>query len=151
MSFEKLERRVKAYISTPGTMATTASPVSFSALPIVEDVVEDSPVVPESAVNGADILPSAGVVPKKEKIDPAAVVYAIPELASLGRVFRTSSPVPLTENETEYVVTCIKHILPDHVVLQFTVQNTIDDQRLDDVTVAVEGGDCLFEATGEIP
>jgi len=151
MSFDKLERSVKAYISTPGTM-DAASPVSFSTLPIVEDVIEDSSEVAgnDFSSNNLDLIPSSGVAPKKKKIDPAAVVYAIPELASLGRVFRSSVPVPLTENETEYVVTCVKHILPDHVVLQFSVQNTIDDQRLDDVTVAVEGGDGLFEATGEI-
>ena len=32
---------------------------------------------------------------KKEVVDPAAAVYAIPELASLGRVFRSSAPTEL--------------------------------------------------------
>ena len=36
-------------------------------------------------------------------------------------------------------------------MLQFIVQNTIDDQRLDNVTVAVDGDSDLFEAAGEIP
>lgn len=33
----------------------------------------------------------------------------------------------------EYVVTCVKHLFANHVVLQFSVLNTVDDQRLRDV------------------
>lgn len=87
-----------------------------------------------------------------EALDPAAALYAIPELAQLGRAFRSSLPVQLTESETEYVVQCTKHIFPEHVVLQFSVQNTLDDQRLDNVTVLVDDSDsALFTASGEIP
>ena len=99
---------------------------------------------------GIESMALAVPEPEKEKVDPAAVVYAIPELASLGRVFRSSKPVPLTESETEYVVECVKHVFEGHIVLQFIVQNTIDDQRLDNVTVAVESDDGIFEAAGEI-
>ena len=52
----------------------------------------------------------------------------VPELASLGRVFRSAAPVELTESETEYVVRCVKHIMDAHVVLDFTVSNTIEEQ-----------------------
>jgi coatomer protein complex subunit gamma len=41
----------------------------------------------------------------------------------------------------EYVVTCVKHIFATHVVLQFSILNTIDDQRLRDVRVDVESSD----------
>ena len=34
----------------------------------------------------------------------------------------------LTESETEYVVRCVKHIMDAHVVLDFTVSNTIEEQ-----------------------
>lgn len=155
MSFDKLERSVKAYVSTPMSM-TNPVPLTLSSLPIVEDSAEEI----EAATNGVDTHMESDVVPlgmveekkkKKEVVDPAAVVYAIPELASLGRAFRSSAPTPLTESETEYVVQCIKHIFPNHVVLQFTVQNTIEDQRLDNVTVVVEPSDGeSFQATGEI-
>ena len=43
-----------------------------------------------------------------------------------------------TESETEYVVQCIKHIYPAHVVLQFDCTNTLNDQLLEDVSVALE-------------
>jgi coatomer subunit gamma len=59
----------------------------------------------------------------------------IPELAALGRVFRSTAPLALTESETEYVVRCVKHIFEAHVVLDFSVHNTIADQMLIEVNL----------------
>jgi Coatomer gamma subunit appendage platform subdomain len=43
----------------------------------------------------------------------------VPELAGYGTVLNsTSKPVQLTETETEYQVTCVKHIFQEHVVFQ---------------------------------
>ena len=42
----------------------------------------------------------------------------VPELMAFGPLFRSSEPVELTESETEYVVRCIKHTFPQHLVLQ---------------------------------
>jgi Coatomer gamma subunit appendage platform subdomain len=39
----------------------------------------------------------------------------------------------IEQTEMEYVVTCVKHLFANHVVLQFSVLNTVDDQRLRDV------------------
>ena len=128
-------------------------PVAFSTLPIVEDVQGS-----KTAVDDGDYVVSEDIgdemaidEPMQEKVDPAAAVYAIPELAALGRAFRSCAAVPLTETETEYVVTCIKHIFDGHVVLQFNVQNTIDDQRLENVSVMLENENGLYEVAGEIP
>ena len=148
MSFDKLERSMKAYMSAPASMET-AEPITFSSLPILEDLPEEEEKIEEADQSGIDAI-AAPASPEKEKVDPAAVVYAIPELAALGRVFRSTKPAPLTESETEYVVECVKHVFEEHIVLQFIVQNTIDDQRLDNVTVAVESDAGIFEAAGEI-
>lgn len=157
MNFEALERSIKAFIDTPNALASPES-LSFDKLPVVEvyDEAETNQVssVVDASVGDAALAAALGApaAPKKDKVDPAAAVYAIPELAALGRVFRSSAPVPLTESETEYVVTCIKHIMAEYVVLQFTVQNTIDDQRLDSCTVSVEGSDdgALYEVAGVV-
>jgi len=155
MSFDKLERSIKAYVSTPGAMASNEG-LSFQSLPVVEDRMMDT----SSGDVEDDVFASGSGIgaldePKqqaKEVVDPAAVLYAIPELASFGRVFRSSAPVDLTESETEYVVRCIKHVLPEHVIFQFTIQNTLDDQRLDNVSVSVDCSETnLFEVIGEIP
>lgn len=43
----------------------------------------------------------------------------VPEFASYGSVLNSSGkPQSLTENETEYVVSCVKHIFREHVVFQ---------------------------------
>jgi hypothetical protein len=48
-----------------------------------------------------------------------AQLQAVPELESYGPVLRSSNkPVALTESETEYVVTVVKHIYKEHIVFQ---------------------------------
>jgi len=44
---------------------------------------------------------------------------AVPRLSNLGPLFKSSpTPVELTESETEYIVRCVKHTFPHHVVFQ---------------------------------
>ena len=153
MNFDKLERSMKAYMSVPASMES-AEPITIEALPVVEDTAEEIAAAASGDNGELEMDPVNGLAEppkKKEVVDPAAVIYAIPELASLGRAFRSCPPVPLTESETEYVVTCAKHIFQSHVVLQFSVQNTIEDQRLDNVTVLIDDSDSeVFTASGEI-
>ncbi|KAL7433404.1 hypothetical protein ACHAXH_005944 [Discostella pseudostelligera] len=151
MSFDRLDRSIRAYVKAPTAMES-AEPLTFSALPIVEE--HEEPESTATDVIGGDAALLAAVAgekeEKKEAVDPAAVVYAIPELASLGRVFRSSPPTALSEEETEYVVRCVKHIMPEHIILQFLIQNTVEDQRLVNCTVAVEGDSECFEVAGEV-
>lgn len=143
MNFKRLESSIKSYTSTPGLMESDEQ-LTFSSLPIIEDSQEDNG-------NIDDTLLSLGNKLTETKIhDPAAAVYAIPELASFGRVFRSSTPTELSEEETEYVVRCIKHVMPEHIILQFIIQNTVEDQRLVNCTVAIEGDSQCFEVAGEV-
>jgi coatomer subunit gamma len=48
----------------------------------------------------------------------AELLAQVPELAGLGALFSSSKPVELTESETEYTVSCVKHVYPEHVVFQ---------------------------------
>ena len=151
MSFEKLEQSIQAYAAIPGTM-DSGMPVTLSSLPVIEDSDLPKREV-NGGVDGIGMMeveePAAQMVTRK---DASAFLYKIPELAAFGRVFRSCPPIQLTESETEYVVHCIKHILDEHIILQFRVQNTIEDQRLDNVTVAVTPSeDAAFEVIGEIP
>ena len=152
MSFDKLERSMKAYMAAPLSMESP-EPITITSLPIVEDTpAELKKAASDDLVGDMEDMNGAVDSAPQEVADPAAVVYEIAELAHLGRAFRSSLPVPLTESETEYVVQCTKHIFQKHVVLQFAVQNTIENQRLDNVTVMVEDSDSeTFKASGEIP
>ena len=156
MSFDNLEQRLKAYKATPGAMESEES-LAFSALPIVEESPPDLQLAPtdisESMVHIAPIIdvPNDNVKP----LDPASVIYKIPEFASYGRVFRSCAPVALTEAESEYVVHCVKHVLDEHIILQFIVQNTIEDQRLENVSVSIhmhtDSDTEVFNCAGELP
>lgn len=139
MSFSALERSVKAYTSHPSS-ATSAQPITFSSLPIIEDSY-----VPAKASQSQSAAPSASTESKSAvaedvaSVDPAAALYKVPEFVELGRPFRSTRETALTESEMEYVVKCVKHIFDTHIILQFSILNTIDDQRLLNVTVNVEG------------
>lgn len=60
---------------------------------------------------------------------------AVPEIAEFGAVLKSSAVVELTEAETEYVVSLVKHIFKEHVVLQFEIKNTLPDTVLENVSV----------------
>ncbi|CAG8445268.1 14718_t:CDS:10 [Funneliformis caledonium] len=72
------------------------------------------------------------------------VVYAhqlekISEIAAFGSLFKSSvKPVELTESETEYAVSCVKHLFDEHIVFQFIVVNTLNDQLLENVTIVMQ-------------
>ena len=89
-------------------------------------------------------------------INPTASNYAaelskVPELADLGKVLCSSKVHHLTESETEYTVSCVKHMFAEHLVLQFNCTNTLNDQLLEDVSVRVEVDSGEFELLEEIP
>ena len=65
----------------------------------------------------------------------AQKLSTIPEIKSYGTVLKSSSLIELTESETEYVVSAVKHIFKDHIVLQFDIKNTLPDTVLEDVSV----------------
>lgn len=81
----------------------------------------------------------------------AELLAEIPELANLGALFKSTAPVQLTELETEYNVSCVKHIFPDHIVFQFNCTNTVKEQQLTDVQVAMETEAEGFEEESVIP
>lgn len=89
------------------------------------------------------VSPDATVIKKDEKKLSRLDVYAeqlrsIPAFASLGPLFRSSQPIPLTDDVTEYSVDCIKHTFPNHILLQFDCKNTLSDQLLENVSVELE-------------
>jgi coatomer protein complex subunit gamma len=59
----------------------------------------------------------------------------IPEMKEFGSVLKSSPVIELTEAETEYVVTLVKHVFKEHIVLQYEVKNTLPDTVLENVSV----------------
>ena len=63
---------------------------------------------------------------------------ACSQFVHIGQRFSSSKRAALSESGTEYEVTCIKHVYASHLLLQFSVNNTLEDQLLENVTVAVD-------------
>lgn len=62
----------------------------------------------------------------------------VSEFSGYGAVLHTSSVIPLTEKEAEFVVESVKHVFKEHIVLQFNVENTLDDALLEMVSVTAQ-------------
>jgi coatomer protein complex subunit gamma len=139
MSFTALERSIKAFNAHP---LSADQILSLSTLPRIEDTA--TPVAFPTSKTSKKSIPSSSAASQNqaastpEVIDPAACIYNIPEFSRFGRAFKSCAETPLTETEMEYVVHCSKHIFDSHVILQFSVLNTIDDQRLKDVCVQID-------------
>jgi coatomer subunit gamma len=62
----------------------------------------------------------------------------IPEFATFGALHKSSRSVALTEEETEYRVEVVKHVFKAHMVLEFSVTNTMADQLLEKTSVKLD-------------
>ena len=71
----------------------------------------------------------------------AQALLQIPELKAHGALLHSSPSIELTESETEYVVSVIKHIYKEHLVLQYDIKNTMTDTVLEDLSVAATPSD----------
>jgi coatomer subunit gamma len=150
-SLPVLEDQLAHYVNGSSAEAF-ATPFDFSNVPIVtreQSLAEDRT---KKLTTATPTLKAPSVGPKKVEAGAAAAeaardqaaasqkyaqqLSAIPELAEFGALLRSSPVVELTESETEYVVSAVKHLFKEHVVLQFDIKNTLSDFVLGDVSVA---------------
>lgn len=83
----------------------------------------------------ADAAASAAAIKYNDELSQ------IPEIKAYGKLMKSSPVVELTESETEYVVTVVKHIFSEHIVLQYDVRNTVDELVMDEVSVVATPSD----------
>jgi len=104
-----------------------------------------------SAAAGPAAASAAGA-PSAANEKPAHVVlHGIPEMAGLGKCFKSSPHIAVTEQETEYVVVCTKHIFAGHIVFQFNATNTIEHTCLEAAQMEMATGDEGFEQASSVP
>jgi coatomer protein complex subunit gamma len=132
-----LEKALQEYQQHP-----TLEPFSILKVPLQvapKEAPSKRPHAPTGATSGAAVPSTPPPKPTEESQELyAALLASLPQFAGIGNLFQSSKPVELTESETEYVVHCIKHIFPQHIVLQFNVTNTIKEQILEALTVKVD-------------
>ncbi|KAJ8047390.1 Coatomer subunit gamma-2 [Holothuria leucospilota] len=129
-----LERALHHYTIEPSEQPFDIKTVPLDTQPFAEHKVT------------SDVSPAAR--PAEKAAPPTQEIYAeqlaaVPEFAHIGPLFKSSKPVELTESETEYIVRCIKHTFPKHVVFQFDCTNTLNDQQLEEVYVQMESAEGL--------
>ena len=154
-SLATFERQLVMYV-TADDKATFAKAFDISTIPIVtnEQALAEERTKKLTTVTPTLKAPSAG--PKKAQTNGsvdgatsaaanaqkyAQQLAAIPELRAYGTVLKSSAIVELTESETEYGVTAIKHIFKDHIVLQYDIRNTLQEVVLEEVSVVATPSD----------
>ncbi|KAI5464269.1 adaptin N terminal region-domain-containing protein [Mariannaea sp. PMI_226] len=91
----------------------------------------------KTATSGAEAAASASAQAQKY----AQELLEIPEMKEFGAVLKSSPVIELTEAETEYVVSAVKHIFKEHIVLQYDIKNTLPDTVLENVSVVATPSD----------
>lgn len=91
----------------------------------------------KAAPTGAEAAASATAAAQKY----AQELMQIPEMKEFGGVLKSSAVVELTEAETEYVVTVVKHIFKEHIILQYDIKNTMQATVLENVSVVATPSD----------
>ncbi|EKM61443.1 uncharacterized protein PHACADRAFT_180560 [Phanerochaete carnosa HHB-10118-sp] len=141
-SLSALEAKLVSYISDPEAVA---EPFDVSSIPKISRAQAAKEASRPSTLEtlGAPSTSRTATPPPPTAAETqsayAQQLAEVPEFASYGPVLNSSTkPAQLTENETEYQVSVVKHIYKEHVVFQFNVSNTIPDTVLEQVSVVMQ-------------
>ena len=74
------------------------------------------------------------------------VILQVPQLTGFGDCFKSSQPIQLTEEETEYMVVVVKHVFDEHIVFQFNCTNTVKEQILEGVSITMDLAEAVSAA-----
>ncbi|ESS65276.1 coatomer gamma subunit [Trypanosoma cruzi Dm28c] len=75
----------------------------------------------------------------------------IKQLLELGEPIVSSEPVPLTDPDSEYVVTVMKHTYISNIVLQFKVKNTMEKVTFKNIAIELDTDEVGVEPQYFIP
>jgi coatomer protein complex subunit gamma len=133
-SVRRLIQSLQTYRQKPAD-----GPVTMDSLPAIEEpkMASKSEANAENCSTNAMAHNSSLAVTSgsSQANQSNARVMAVPQFATYGKLQHSCDPVPLGEAEAEYVVQCTKHIFEEHVVFEFDIRNTVDEQLLENVTI----------------
>lgn len=136
VSLPALERQLHAYLEV-----CPEEPFDMKTVPVMAVQEDVEKILAASSTKKKE--------PSKDEIY-AEELSRIPDFAALGPLFKSSNEQKLTEAETEYQVSVVKHTFLKHMVLQFNCANTLNDQLLKNLSIEVEGADG-YEPVSYIP
>jgi coatomer subunit gamma len=70
--------------------------------------------------------------------DSMELLNNIPQLKALGKPFKVTPKVQLTDIDSDYIVECIKYVYKKNIVFQFDCVNKVDDRLLENVGVNLD-------------
>ncbi|VDB94519.1 unnamed protein product [Peniophora sp. CBMAI 1063] len=141
-SLSALESKLVAYINDP---SSSRSALDVASVPRISraQAVQESARPSSLDTIGAPAATTSAPSPPPPTAEQTASAYAtalseVPEFANYGPVLNSSSkPAQLTESETEYQVSVVKHVFAEHIVFQFNVSNTLPDTVLEQLAVVM--------------
>lgn len=148
-SLATFEHQLVMYV-TADDKATFATAFDISTIPVVSHEQALAEERTKKLTSATPTLKAPSTGPKKAQANGTADSVAstlaaaqkhseqlmqVPELKAHGAVLSSSAPIELTESETEYVVSVIKHIYKEHLVLQYEIKNTMTDTLLEELSV----------------
>ena len=74
----------------------------------------------------------------RQQESEADLLSKLPQFVHVGPRFASSKQAALSETGTEYEVQVVKHVYASHILLQFHLNNTLEDQLLEDVTIKLD-------------
>jgi len=141
-SLASLETELASYVKDDSRHSTAfdlASVPKVSREAAAAEVASSRPSAMETINASSSKIPEPASAPAtalETQSSYAAQIAAVPEFESYGQILKSSpKPIALTESETEYVVSAVKHVFREHVVFQFNVSNTIPDTVLEELSV----------------
>lgn len=163
-SLSTFEHQLVMYV-TSGDKQTFAAAFDVSSVPVVtqEQALAEERTKKLTTATPTLKAPSTGTPKSKGSgVAEAATAAAtqkyaeqlmqIPDIKEYGNLLKSSLPVELSESETEYVVTAVKHIFKENIVVQYDIKNTLPDTLLENVTVvATPSEDDVLEDDFIIP
>lgn len=106
---------------------------------------------PEIAANASDDGAEAAPQVSHAIVQGRETMMQMKQLLRLGEPCVSSELVPLTDPDSEYVVTVMKHTYISHIVLQFRVKNTMEKTIFKNVRFEVDTDELTVEQQHVIP
>jgi len=141
---DALEASAKAYLQNPSDEAFSIANVTVDPemLKKSRKAAEASAAAATTLAGGAlssePVSVSKPAAAAKSSDAEADLLSKLPQFVHVGARFASSKKVALSETGTEYEVSCIKHVYANHLLLQFSLNNTLEDQLLEEVTVSLD-------------
>uniref|UniRef100_A0A7S2I1N9 Coatomer subunit gamma n=1 Tax=Haptolina brevifila TaxID=156173 RepID=A0A7S2I1N9_9EUKA len=137
-----LEASCRDYLAAPSEQPFTLASVTVDPELLKKErrtAQAEAAKASSSGLGSTEIAsPSTPAAPKTTPDAEADLLSKLPQFVHIGTRFSSSKRVALSEAGTEYEVYCVKHVYASHVLLQFQLNNTLEDQLLENVSVAVD-------------